>query len=188
MPEPTLHDLMQAPALTLPVDASVAQARAHGQQVQVVVDDRQHPLAILTPEHLAQLAGDLPLDAQRSALPRATLVSPHTRLSTALHAMRYDKFIRWFVVVEQGQILGIVPPGRVFEQAVARSEGTALWAGGTLPGDPITPPAGLCYHCLLHADHIFSPEAVEDRDALGRALCPHDGTMLIPEHPCCKEP
>ena len=177
MPDLTLRQLETTPhviaAASLP--AAAAASNLPSGHVLVVTDEATgRPLGLLAADQaaaLAQMPG--PLRDHLALLQPPTLAMPDLPVADVVGAMRYDKFIRWIVLVEAGRITGVVAPETLFALT-----GDSASLGAAIYGDPLTEPSGLCYLCTGNPAHHIRPANVEDRTPAGRALCPCDGAPM----------
>ena len=186
MPDLTLRELDATPHVIAAASAPAA-AVVHDLEpghVLVVTDDATgRPLGLLPAGQaaaLAQMPG--PLRDHVALLQPPTLAMPDLPVADVVAAMRYDKFIRWIVLVEAGRITGVVAPETLFPLT---RDNTSLEAA--IFGDPLTEPSGLCYLCTGNPAHHIRPANVEDRTPAGRALCPCDGAAMNATYLCPTE-
>jgi CBS domain containing-hemolysin-like protein len=146
-------------------------------------------VGVIAPGEVARLEDAQRTLAEHRELWQApTFVVPTTPIADVLVAMRYDKSIRWQVVVSGQEVVGVVSPDALFDllNNVQALEPDAKLAKEVF-GDPIAEPSGLCYLCSAEPVHYIAPERVEDRTVDGQALCPQDGSLMNGTFVCPKE-
>jgi hypothetical protein len=191
MPDLTIGSLEKTSFVSLPAQMAAGDAHAKtqpGQAIVVLQATGGRPLAVIPPAQVAALAGSKLALAEHRALWRPpTFVLPGTPAADVLKAMRGDKSVRWQVILHGPEVIGLVSPEALFalSRGEASKEGAEL--AGSVYGDPLTKPSGLCYLCTAEPAHHIAPEQVEDRNADGQALCPCDGSLMHGTFVCPKE-
>ncbi len=192
MPDLTLSKLETTPhviaAASLPA-AAAARELPPGHVLVVTDDATGRPLGLLPADQAAALATAPGSLRDRIALLQPpTLATPDLPVADVVGAMRYDKLIRWIVLVEAGRITGVVAPETLFAltgDADLLAKDVHLMTA--VFGDPLTDPSGLCYLCTGDPAHHIRPANVEDRTPAGRALCPCDGAAMDATYLCPTE-
>ena len=192
MSDHTLKELETTPHVIAAASAPAAAAARDlpPGHVLVVTDEATgRPLGLLPADQAAAL-GQMPglLRDHVALLQPPTLVAPDLPVAEVVTAMRYDKFIRWIVLIEAGHVTGVVAPETLF--ALTRdvellAKDVHLMAA--VYGDPLTDPSGLCYLCTGDPAHYVRPADIEDRTAAGRSLCPCDGALMDATYLCPTE-
>lgn len=193
MNNPTIANIKKTEFQVASAETITAIACAQiGSDEAIIVTENEGgpPIGVLPPEEVVSLGtSQLPLASHRSRYEPPTFVLSSTLVVDVLRAMRYDKSIRWQIVLQEGKATALVSPEELF--AVARSttgaKGSAASLAAALYGDPLTEPSGLCYLCSAEPTHTIQPERVEDRTADGQALCPCDHTTMVGTFVCPSE-
>lgn len=200
MADPTARDLMVPSSfvLTATADTPVSRVleRVRPGQI-VVVEENRVPLGVSVEDVLQTLRdpgsyiGDY-LDV----LSVPTITAPGTSARTLVGGMMSDPAVRYPLVRQGGDTLGVVTPGVLSllgsgTAGAAAALGTpSLFAGAFsafagLYGPPNTVPVDPCYccqgtprHCLCKAD------AELDLGYPHQLYCRHDGTRMLPHLPC----
>lgn len=180
----------------------VRQAVGLGQTI-IVIDNDGYPLGLLTEDMLAGLQTmDRPLGTQIQAMSLPTLTEPDTPLYTIWQGMLSDTAIRWHIVLDQGQIVGVVSPTTLFDalaqqkgftdpsmpeflrQFLSLGSGVSLGEVSNLAGELFTKPVDLCFRCPGPPPHRLGKEKAV-HTPVGMPICPdHTGVRLTPENPC----
>lgn len=187
MSVPSLRSIAQSPFLALPLTSAAAAAVSsiRSGEVVVVLDEDSRPVGILDDSMLPPACDlELPLSSYREHFAPPALTTIDTPVESLLQGMAFDPAIRWHVVLEGARIVGIVKPADLFQFLDVGPATLGTPALTRLFGDPIAPPPSLCYVCKGKSPHRVSAKKIEQRDSIGRALCPDHGTVMIAENPC----
>ena len=181
--------------------AQVRESLGYGQTVVVVDDADGYPLYVLSEETVMAMEEEGDFSVPRAEWPRPTLTDVETPVQTVLVAMVADAGIRWQLLYDENEIVGVVSPQHLFAVAaqLPRSRGEAGWpaaisslglpkAAGAMramaAGRAYPLPPGLCFRCPGDGDpHRLKPGGV-NRSVAGLPLCPTHDLRLAAENPC----
>lgn len=182
-----LRDLMNANLLVRSVTEEI-QAVSPSIQADttlVIMDSTGYPIGLLTADLLATVSPQAVILADlHDVFLLPTVSHPDTQVAAALEGMRIDAAVRWYVIYEEGKILGVLPPYLLFQEIDNGRSKDALSAIG-LHGDPVLTSVQLCYRCSgAGVPHRLNRNTIV-RSISGLPLCPHHANLrVIPENPC----
>lgn len=205
MSDDSLTTLMSRNFALVPAGSTVEAAHAAVPLGFVaVVMQGNLPVGVLTEDRLLGLEeARRPLTQYAERFFTPTLTHPDTPLTDILQGMNFSPSVRWHVVVEDGQVLGVLDPNvlfRVLSQWQQRPppwlpeplqtlfrELSALTLGTLLklPGDPIQPEPEICGVCpATNPPHALKPRDLDYTNVLQPTCKTHRGTAIVWLNPC----
>ena len=154
----------------------------------LLVSDGDFPTTVFFEDQLCNLPDpDIPLSSYRSMFIQPAFTGPDTPIRVILSAMTDSTRVRWVVVREHKNILGIVPPSiyvlctrmEMFNSTLSLFNVSGLALFGRLFGPKISTDDKPRYCCECYPSHCITQDEAEKLPSWPHPICEEDGKEMV---------